>query len=43
MKESMEYIKCKSCKRWLVFSKEECGFSFKEARKKKNMNMEYVS
>ena len=23
---------CERCKRWLVFSKEGCGFSFKEAR-----------
>ena len=22
------------CKRWLIFSEEECGFSFKEARRK---------
>ena len=23
------------CKKWLVFSEEECGYSFKEARRKK--------
>ena len=25
---------CKRCKRWLVFSDEEFGYSFKEARRK---------
>ena len=25
---------CDRCKRWLDFSEEECGFSFKEASKK---------
>ena len=25
---------CERCKRWLGFSKKECGFSFKEARGK---------
>ena len=25
---------CQKCKRWLVFIEEECGFSFKEARRK---------
>ena len=29
-----EMIFCERCKRWLVFSKEECGYSFKEARRK---------
>ena len=27
-------LMCERCKRWLVFSKEECGFIFKEARRK---------
>ena len=27
-------IFCERCKRWLVFSKEECGYSFKEVRRK---------
>ena len=35
VKESVELIMCKRCKRWFVFSKEEGSFSFKEARGKK--------
>ena len=27
-------VMCEKCKRLLVFSEEECGFSFKEAKKK---------
>ena len=34
VKEMNEYIMCEKCKRWIVFSEEECGFSFKEARNK---------
>ena len=34
VKESDEYILSEKCKRWIMFSEEECGFSFKEARNK---------
>ena len=33
-KESVQLIMCKRCKSWLVFSEEEYGYSFKEARRK---------
>ena len=33
-KECVELIMCDECERWLVFSEKECGFSFKEAKKK---------
>ena len=42
VKDSVEYIMCERHKRWVVFSEEECGFSFQEARKK-SMNVECVS
>ena len=32
----MELIICDRCKRWIVFSEEERGFSFKKARKEKS-------
>ena len=31
VRECAELIRCERCKRWLVFRKDECGFSFKEA------------
>ena len=34
VKECVESIICERCKRWLVFSEEECGFSFREDKKK---------
>ena len=30
VKEADEYIMYEKCKRWIVFSEEECSFSFKE-------------
>ena len=34
MGKGVELFVCERCKRWLVFSKEKYGFSFKEGRKK---------
>ena len=42
MKECVELIMCERCNWWLFFSEEECGFSFKED-KKKSMNVVRVS
>ena len=34
VKEADEYITCERCKRWIIFSEKECGFSFNEVRNK---------
>ena len=33
-KEYVQLIMCERYKKWLVFSEEECGYGFKESRRK---------
>ena len=42
VKEYVQLILGEGCKKWLVFSEEECGYSFKEAIER-SMSVVYVS